>query len=183
MGPLHLPLIDHGHCSRTEYRLPQRLLGSCQKLLDSLDATAIADAPIVADALSYFMGRKGKLLRPIVTLLCCEVTGGNPMDAVQLAVVVELVHCSSVILDDLPCMDNSASRRGQASLHTRFGEAVAILTSVHLLSSAFRIAAAASKTMGEDLVAMLSDAISKNGMIRGQASDLSGWGAWTKCGL
>ena len=79
----------------------------------------------------------------MLTLLSCEIAGGDPQHIVSLAAAVELVHCSSIILDDLPCMDNSAIRRGQASLHTQFGEPVAILASVHLLSRAFNIAASA----------------------------------------
>jgi geranylgeranyl diphosphate synthase type II len=122
------------------------------------------------------MARKGKLLRPMLSLLCCEVAGGDPLDAVPLAAAVELVHCSSIILDDLPCMDNTNSRRGRPSLHTQFGEAVAILTSIHLLSHAFRITAAAARTLEQDLVAVLADAISCDGMIRGQVIDLSGGG-------
>ena len=107
----------------------------------------------------------------MLTLLCCEIAGGDPRDAVPLAAAVELVHCSSLILDDLPSMDNTDTRRGRISLHKRFGDAVAILASVHLLSQAFRTVAMA-RIVDPDLVAMLAEAISRNGMIRGQVLDL-----------
>jgi geranylgeranyl pyrophosphate synthase len=113
-------------------------------------------------------------LRPLLTLLSCEVAGGDPQHTVPLAAAVELVHCSSIILDDLPCTDNSAIRRGQASLHTQFGEAVAILASLHLLSRAFNIAAGTEKTIARNAAAMLTDAISSKGMIHGQLVDLDG---------
>jgi geranylgeranyl diphosphate synthase type II len=159
-----------------EHRFAPRLVESHDRLLAILDAAAAADAPIVSEALSTFMACKGKLLRPLLTLLCCEITGGDPLRAVPLAAAVELVHCSSLILDDLPCMDNASTRRGRPSLHNQFGEAVAILTSVHLLSHGFRITAEAGRTLEQDLVGMLADAISRNGMIRGQAIDLAGGG-------
>ena len=108
--------------------------------------------------------------------MSCEVAGGDPQHVVPLAAAVELVHCSSIILDDLPCMDNSAIRRGQASLHTQFGEAVAILASVHLLSRAFNIAAGTEMIIGTNAVTTLTDAISSKGMIYGQLVDLDGGG-------
>lgn len=161
---------------RDEHPFAPRLVDSREQLVRTLDVAATTDAPIVSAALASFMARKGKLLRPMLTLLCCEIAGGDPLDAVPLAAAVELVHCSSLILDDLPCMDNADTRRGRASLHTQFGEAVAILTSLHLLSEAFRITAEAAGAIELDLVAMLANSISRNGMIRGQVIDLSGGG-------
>jgi len=160
----------------SEHHFPPRLIDSLERLVQTLDDAATADAPVVSEALAFFIARKGKLLRPILTLLCCELSGGDPLDAVPLAAAVELVHCSSIILDDLPCMDNASARRGRAALHMQFGEAVAVLTSVHLLSQAFRITAAAETTIKQNLVAVLADAISCNGMIRGQVIDLGGGG-------
>jgi geranylgeranyl diphosphate synthase, type II len=176
--------VKIGHPSSTarpttpagEHPFPPRLVAHYQLLLNLLDTVATSDVPSVAAALAFFMARKGKLLRPMLSLMCCEITGGDPRDAVPLAAAIELVHCSSLILDDLPCMDNADRRRGRASLHTRFGEAVAILASVHLLSQAFRITAAAAKVIEFDLVALLADVISCNGMIRGQVLDLTNGG-------
>lgn len=161
---------------RSEHPFTLRLVDSYERLVGTLDAAATTDTPVVSEALAFFMTRKGKLLRPMLTLLCCEIAGGDPLGAVPLAAAVELVHCSSIILDDLPCMDNASIRRGRVSLHTQFGEGVAILTSVHLLSHAFRLTAAAARMIGQELVAVLADAISCSGMIRGQVLDLSGGG-------
>jgi geranylgeranyl diphosphate synthase, type II len=161
----------------SQHPFPERLAQSHSELLQVLDAAAASDTPILSRSLSYFMSRKGKLLRPLLALLSCEVAGGDPRHILTLSAAVELVHCSSIILDDLPCMDNSAIRRGQASLHTQFGEPVAILASVHLLSRAFNIAASAEKAIGRNAVPILSDAISCKGMIRGQLIDLDGGGS------
>ena len=104
---------------RSEHPFAPRLAASYERLLTILDAAATTDTPVVSTALASFMARKGRLLRPMLTLLCCEIAGGDPQQAVPLAGAVELVHCSSLILDDLPCMDNTDTRRGRASLHTR----------------------------------------------------------------
>src|SRR5204863_4859069 len=82
----------------------------------------------------------GKRFRPVLTLVCCEAVGGQPQDALAAACAIELVHGSSLILDDLPCMDNALLRRGQPALHLQYGEAVAILTSIFFLNKAYEAA-------------------------------------------
>jgi geranylgeranyl pyrophosphate synthase len=176
MNPI-ISIMAQGVGLEHQHPFPDRLVQDYNHLLQVLDAAAASKTPIVSTAISYFMSCKGKLLRPLLTLLSCEVAGGDPQHAVPVAAAVELVHCSSIILDDLPCMDNSAIRRGQASLHTQFGEAVAILASVHLLSRAFNIAVGAERAIGGNFVATLTDAISCNGMILGQVIDLDGSGS------
>jgi geranylgeranyl pyrophosphate synthase len=161
---------------QSAFPIAARLAASYDSVVQRLDAAAAADAPIVSQAVSYFMSHKGKLLRPTLVLLASEIAGGDPGKVAGLATAVELVHCSSIILDDLPCMDNSDTRRGQSSLHIRFGEAAAILTSVHFLSRAFQLVAESSMELKKDLTSVLSDAISQNGMIRGQIIDLSSGG-------
>jgi geranylgeranyl pyrophosphate synthase len=137
------------------------------------DATA-SDDPLLQHATTYFLAAEGKYFRPLLTLLCCEVAGGDPEDALELGCAVELAHASSLILDDLPCMDDDSVRRGQPCLHVRFGEAVAILTAVHLLSTAFGLAARAD--LSGAAVMVLSRAIGAEGLVVGQLGDLAGYG-------
>ena len=59
----------------------------------------------------------------------------------MLACAVEMVHAASLVLDDLPCMDDAATRRGLPSTHARFGEDVAVLTGVALLNQAYGLLA------------------------------------------
>ena len=81
----------------------------------------------------------GQRLRPILSLrtaraLDCE--GPNPL---RPAAAVELLHCASLIIDDLPCMDNDSVRRNRASVHVQFGEATAILAAFALVALAARV--------------------------------------------
>jgi geranylgeranyl diphosphate synthase type II len=161
-SPLPGAVFDYGP------RLAQPLCA----LDEALEEAIATDTPLIADAVRYFTRGKGKLLRPVFTLLCCEICGGDPAAAVGLAVSIELVHWSSLILDDLPCMDDTAVRRGQPNLHVRFGEAAAVLTSVHFLTRAFAAVARASRAERAGLTEILSDAITRDGMICGQVIDL-----------
>lgn len=148
---------------------------SLSRVVDLVRHQARSDHPPLRVPVDYFMARQGKLLRPILTLLACEVVGGEPEDAADFACAIELVHCASLIFDDLPCIDDARMRRGQASLHVRFGEGTAVLVGVHLLNRAFHTAATRDKEGGR-AVAILSEAISPGGMVKGELLDLAGSG-------
>jgi len=78
----------------------------------------------------------GKRMRPALVLLVVHAFGRETESAVDVACVPELVHAASLVLDDLPCMDDAALRRGHPALHRQFGEAVAILAAFALLARA-----------------------------------------------
>ena len=78
----------------------------------------------------------GKRLRPALAQLVAEVFGAPAARLLDAACVVELVHAASLVLDDLPCMDDAELRRGRPALHRRFGEAVAVLAAFALLGRA-----------------------------------------------
>lgn len=78
----------------------------------------------------------GKRVRPILMLLTGRLFGVPGVRLLRLGAVVESVHAASLVLDDLPCMDDADTRRGRPSLHRAHGEAVAILAAFHLLSRA-----------------------------------------------
>ena len=89
------------------------------------------------------------------------------------AAAIELVHASSLILDDLPAMDNAPLRRGRASNHVAFGEAIAILAAFGLLNLAYgELSRAYDASLSGALSALLSEAIGLDGLIGGQAEDL-----------
>ena len=81
----------------------------------------------------------GKRLRGIVVLTTCDLLRGSRSTAMPLAAAVEMVHAASLILDDLPSMDDATLRRGLPAVHREFGEANAILTAVALLNRAFEV--------------------------------------------
>ncbi|HEV7252206.1 MAG TPA: polyprenyl synthetase family protein [Mesorhizobium sp.] len=117
----------------------------------------------------------GKRLRPVMTAIATRDLGCASPAAIRAGCAVELVHTASLLLDDLPCMDDAATRRGRPAVHLRFGEDVAILAAIALLSEAYAMAASLPGVSGEQtarLVTSLSVGIGTKGLVAGQYSDL-----------
>lgn len=117
----------------------------------------------------------GKRVRPILLVLAAEGLGHTGEQAVELGCAVEMVHAASLVLDDMPCMDNAKLRRGRETVHVRFGEDVAILTAVALLSRAFGVVATIPGLRPEirtQLVEILANTVGMKGLVRGQMQDL-----------
>lgn len=91
----------------------------------------------IMEAMNYSLNSGGKRLRPILTLEACAIAGGNVKDAEPFAAAIEMIHTYSLIHDDLPALDNDDLRRGRATNHKVFGEAMAILAGDALLNYAF----------------------------------------------
>ena len=91
----------------------------------------------VARGMHYACEGGGKRLRPVLLLEFCRLCGGEPEKALPFACAVEMIHSYSLVHDDMPCMDNSPMRRGKPSVHTAFGEDMALLTGDGLLTYAF----------------------------------------------
>jgi geranylgeranyl diphosphate synthase type II len=118
-----------------------------------------------------------KRLRPVLALMVAEVLRGDPESVLPAGCAVEMVHTASLILDDLPCMDDATSRRGRPACHVTHGEANAVLAAFALLNRAYELLAegwaggpdAATRAA---LAADLARAVGVRGMIAGQAVDL-----------
>lgn len=123
------------------------------------------------EAMAYSLLAPGKRLRPILTMLACEASGGTAEMALPAAAAVEIVHCYSLIHDDLPAMDDDDLRRGRPTCHKQFDEATAILAGDALLTLAFQVLA--SKFAQADCVRVLSAGAGARGMVGGQMLDLS----------
>ena len=93
---------------------------------------------LLRDACAYALTNGGKRLRPLLVLEIASALGKGPLP-LQAALSVEFFHTSSLIADDLPCMDNDDERRDKPSLHKVFGETVALLASYALLTKAFEL--------------------------------------------
>lgn len=123
----------------------------------------------------YSLLAPGKRLRPIITLLTATSLGAAERDALDPACAVEMIHTASLIIDDLPAMDNAQYRRGRATSHTVFGEDKTILAGFALVNQAFDVIARTETLPVETrlaLVRVASDAIGMNGIIAGQELDL-----------
>ena len=145
----------------------------------AVGAIGAVDAGRLGEAVRYSLLAPGKRLRPLLALAAAEATGARlDDDAVRLACAsVELVHCYSLIHDDLPAMDDDDFRRGQPSNHKVFGEATAILAGDALLTLAFEWLAEAGARAGRPAdflraVRALARGGGMEGMVRGQARDL-----------
>jgi geranylgeranyl diphosphate synthase type II len=89
--------------------------------------------------MNYSLKAGGKRLRPLLTIESAKIVGGNSEDAIDFAVAIEMIHTYSLIHDDLPALDNDDLRRGRATNHKVFGEAMAILAGDALLNFAYEV--------------------------------------------
>jgi geranylgeranyl diphosphate synthase type II len=130
------------------------------------------DTP-VSRSMAYTVRAPSKRVRPVLTLLATELCGGASAHAVPAAAVMELVHASSLILDDLPSMDDAPLRRGRKANHLEFGEAIAILAAFGLLNLAYgTLARVYDAALAARLASILAEAVGTDGLIGGQAIDL-----------
>jgi len=127
----------------------------------------------VERAMAYTALAPSKQVRAVLVMLCAELCRGQASRAVAAAAAIELVHAASLILDDLPSMDDAPLRRGRPANHRQFGEATAILAAFGLLNLAYaEIARAYEPALASRLSALVSDAVGPEGLIGGQALDL-----------
>jgi geranylgeranyl pyrophosphate synthase len=132
----------------------------------------------VHQAMHYALTGPGKRVRPVLTLAVAEMFGRRAEPVLDIACAVEMVHACSLVLDDLPSMDDAHLRRGRPTVHRAFGEAVALLAALGLLNRAYGLVAEAAQGLslrryaGEDMVHHLAVAIGSDGLIGGQALDL-----------
>ena len=120
----------------------------------------------------------GKRIRPLLCLAAHEAIAGTWEPALRPAAAIEMVHCYSLVHDDMPCMDDDAERRGKPTTHVQFGEDMALLVGDALLTESFRILSRpwGDPAMQLELVRELSTAAGYHGMIGGQAADLGALG-------
>ena len=128
------------------------------------------------EAVEYALFSGGKRLRPVLTLLGAELFGGKPEIIMPAAIAGEFIHTSSLIFDDLPCMDNSPKRRGKTSLHEKFGEGLAILVAIGFLNASYGLIFVNHANLPERAMlahAEIVECIGASGMIGGQSVDLA----------
>ncbi len=138
---------------------------------NSID-TAVRD--LFNEMLYYPISAGGKRIRPILTLLACQLFDKDYSKAITAGVALEFIHTYSLVHDDLPAMDNDDMRRGVPTTHVKYGEANAILVGDGLLTHAFQILCSANvdDSVLRGLVFELSSAAGVAGMVYGQFIDL-----------
>ncbi len=162
-------------------QLSTYIAGQRREIEDALRArlplTSLPAARSLNDALAYAVFPGGKRLRPVLALLACDLVGVPRAGGLDVMCAVEFLHSSSLILDDLPSMDDAHLRRNRRALHLAYGEGVATLAAVALLNQSYALlaqAAGACKKTGavESLIAEAARSVGANGMIGGQVVDL-----------
>jgi geranylgeranyl diphosphate synthase type II len=152
------------------------------KALEKLVPKADAFPPSVHEAMRYSLFAGGKRVRPILTLAAAESLGGKTADLLPIAGALELIHTYSLIHDDLPAMDNDDYRRGMATCHKVYGEAIAILAGDGLLTMGFEVlsdpqrlkALPAGRLIA--IIREISTASGVHGMVGGQVVDMESEG-------
>ncbi len=160
--------------------LRQRLEARAAEVTTTLEALLPASAApyaTVIEAMRYASLGGGKRLRPFLVVESAALFDVAQAQALRAGAAVEMVHCYSLVHDDLPAMDDSDLRRGRPTAHKRFDEAIAILAGDGLLTEAFTVLADPAThpeaAVRIELVAALAAASGKDGMVGGQMIDMS----------
>lgn len=93
----------------------------------------------VSKAMEYATMGAAQRYRPILALRVARMLGAETDSVLRAAAAVELIHSASLIIDDLPCMDDEAMRRGRSAVHRQYGEATAILAAFSMVALSARI--------------------------------------------
>ena len=128
------------------------------------------------EAMCYSLFPGGKRIRPLFCYLSGDLFGVDDNKLLPMACAVEMIHVASLILDDLPLMDDSSERRGRASNHVVYGENVACLAAIGLIMKAYEIIAGDQYLQNEEKSAVISRLAKTSGvagMVGGQYADLT----------
>jgi len=142
------------------------------------DILELSDGPEsrLVEAMRYSALEGGKRIRPFLVVQSAELFGVNRQSALRAAAAVEMVHCYSLVHDDLPAMDDDDLRRGRATCHIQYDEATAILAGDALLTKSFEVLSDPrthdDARVRSDLVLALAKAAGDRGMVGGQMLDL-----------
>lgn len=151
--------------------------GAVETFLDRALPAPTADSSL-PEAIRHAALGGGKRLRPAVSMAAAVAVGGPAEEALPAAAAVEMIHTYSLIHDDLPCMDDDDWRRGRATVHVAYGEAVAVLAGDALQAQAFETLAGGPEVSGAspairlESVRRLAAAAGRRGMVGGQALDI-----------
>jgi len=140
----------------------------------SLQEVLPSEGSLITEAMRYSVLNGGKRLRPILVYLSSDLSHCDQKSRDLSACAVELIHCYSLIHDDLPSMDNDDLRRGKPTCHIKFDEATAILAGDALQPLAFELICGINikeetKTV---ILSKLASASGFSGMVGGQVKDI-----------
>ncbi|HVX11209.1 MAG TPA: polyprenyl synthetase family protein [Pirellulales bacterium] len=154
----------------------QELRPQIEEALDRYTRFSPGCPATLAESMRYSLLAPGKRLRPLLVLMAADACGGKISNAMPAACAVEMIHCYSLIHDDLPAMDDDDLRRGRPTNHKIYGEAMAILAGDSLLTRAFEIVArdVQPPAAAAACCATLGEASGAEALVGGQADDIIG---------
>lgn len=168
------------------YSFPDELASTASDIERALDALLAAE-PLtnpgipperLIAAMRHGSLNGGKRLRPLLVRQAAGVFGVPPAATITAGLAVEMIHCYSLVHDDLPAMDDDDLRRGQPTVHKAYDDATAILAGDALLTHAFGLltseAAHPDPAVRVRLVAELAAGAGAGGMVGGQMRDIEG---------
>lgn len=152
--------------------LASRVETALQAAIDRADVPTAP--PLLAKALRYAVFPGGARVRPLLCLAVAQACGDDqPAISDAAAAAIELMHCASLVHDDLPCFDNAATRRGKPSVHAIYGEPIALLAGDALIVMAFErlaLAGAAAPLRLAPLIGTITRGVgAPSGIVAGQA--------------
>lgn len=159
-------------------RLETRLAAKKRLIERTLKNLLRLDNGPLSRAMRYAVFPGGKRFRPLLVLSSGACFGVSPSLLVPFACGLELIHCYSLVHDDLPSMDNDDFRRGKPTLHRAFGEDLAVLAGDGLLTLAFEVMAGAPVPrdkirLKQEVIRVVSRNAGVAGMVGGQALDIT----------
>lgn len=172
------------HSGRSALPAPHELMRELAMLRGAIDARLLSIAqeasapPVLVPPLRATLTSPGKRVRGVLLVSTGVAFGAKQQHLIDAACAVEMIHASSLVLDDLPSMDDAEMRRGSPALHRAYGEDLAVLTAVALLNHAYGLLASSWKLARPrrwGLSAILEnviEAVGWDGSIGGEAVDL-----------
>lgn len=160
------------------FSLKQYLSSRAAEVNASLEGFLPAQATYmgnIGETMRYAVFPGGKRFRPVLTLAAADALGVDHKLAMPCACAFELIHCFSLVHDDLPCMDNDTMRRGKPTCHVAYGEDAALLAGDALSIYAFDLAARTPVKRPESLAMIIRElafAAGYPGMVGGQILDM-----------
>ncbi|TDR28836.1 polyprenyl synthetase family protein [Hydromonas duriensis] len=164
----------HAFSQWAEHMRPQVETHLAQ-VIDTAMPLEIAEQSPLKAAMAHGLMNGGKRVRALAALAAGQLFGAEPATLLKVASALECIHAYSLIHDDLPCMDDDDLRRGQPTVHVKYGEAMALLAGDALQTLAFSILSAAdvgvAASVQVKLLSTLAQASGAAGMAGGQAID------------
>lgn len=144
--------------------------------LDETQFEVPTGAERLADAARYALLAGGKRVRPVLVMAVAQAMGLPTDEVLPTACAIEMIHTNSLIVDDLPAMDNHLRRRGRPALHQAYGDDIAILAGCALLSEAQRLILEqqpGSPELRNRILRIVLRATGSAGMVSGQFLDVT----------